>query len=139
MSATVQPAQESAIRQYAKQLRLPTVGEQFARLAEQAVKGKQSYLSYLETLLEGEVEERGRRAIARRIQEARFPAAKTLEEFDFQCTPHIPESRASPSRSARHRSLLRLPTGIMWTRREWAERATECSRRNRRSSPRARK
>jgi DNA replication protein DnaC len=90
MSAAVQPVQESAIRQYARQLRLPTVGEQFARLAEQAVKGKQSYLSYLETLLEGEVEERGRRAMARRIQEARFPAAKTLEEFDFQCAPHIP-------------------------------------------------
>ena len=90
MSATVQPMQESAIRQYARQLRLPTVGEQFARLAEQAVKGKQSYLSYLETLLEAEVEERGRRAMARRIQEARFPAAKTLEEFDFQCAPHIP-------------------------------------------------
>jgi len=27
--------------------------------------------------------------MARRIQEARFPAVKTLEEFDFQVTPHI--------------------------------------------------
>jgi DNA replication protein DnaC len=84
---------EAAIRQYAKQLRLPTVGGQFARLAEQAVKGKQSHLSYLEALLEGEVEERGRKAMARRIQEARFPAVKTLEEFDFQCAPHIPAAQ----------------------------------------------
>src|SRR5258708_26889534 len=90
MSAAVKPIQEAAIRQYAKQPRLPTLGGQFARLAEQAVKEKQSHLSYLEALLEGEVEERGRKAMARRIQEARFPAVKTLEEFDFQCASHIP-------------------------------------------------
>jgi DNA replication protein DnaC len=89
MSAAVKPMHEAAIRQYAKQLRLPTVGSQFARLAEQAVKEKQSHLSYLEALLEGEVEERGRKAMARRIQEARFPAVKTMEEFDFQCASHI--------------------------------------------------
>jgi DNA replication protein DnaC len=90
MSAAVKPMQEAAIRQYAKQLHLPTLGGQFARLAEQAVKEQQSQLSYLEALLEGEVEERGRKAMARRIQEARFPAVKTLEEFDFQCASHIP-------------------------------------------------
>jgi DNA replication protein DnaC len=90
MSAAVKPMQEAAIRQYAKQLRLPALGGQFARLAEQAVKEKQSHLSYLEALLEGEVEERGRKAMARRIQEARFPSVKTLEEFDFQCASHIP-------------------------------------------------
>jgi len=88
MSA-VKPMQEAAIGQYAKQLCLPTLGGQFARLAEQAVKEKQSHLSYLEALLEGELEERGRKAMARRIQEARFPAVKTLEEFDFKSTPHI--------------------------------------------------
>ncbi len=60
-----------------------------ARLAEEAVKEKQSHLSYLEALLEAEVEERDHRAMARRIQEARFPAVKTLEEFDFQIVPHI--------------------------------------------------
>jgi DNA replication protein DnaC len=60
------------------------------RLSEQAAKEKQSHLSYLEALLEAEVEERGRKAMARRIQEARFPKVKTLEEFDFQGSPHIP-------------------------------------------------
>jgi DNA replication protein DnaC len=89
MSAT-KPVLQAAIQQYAKQLRLPTLGDQFARLAEEAVKEKQSHLAYLEALLEAEVEERNHRAVARRIQEARFPAAKTLEEFDFQVVPHIP-------------------------------------------------
>ncbi|MGH9724572.1 MAG: ATP-binding protein, partial [Candidatus Acidiferrales bacterium] len=89
MSAPIKPMQEAAIRQHAKHLHLPTLGGQFARLAEEAVKEKQSHPSYLEALLEGEVEERGRKAMTRRIQEARFPAVKTLEEFDFQCASHI--------------------------------------------------
>ena len=55
MNAAVRPMQEAAIQQYAKQLRLPTLGGQFARLAGEAVKEKQSHLSYLEALLEGEV------------------------------------------------------------------------------------
>src|SRR5450631_455080 len=89
MSAT-KPVLQAAIQQYAKQLRLPTLGDQFVSLAEEAVKEKQSHLSYLEALLEAEVEERDRKAVTRRIQEAHFPAAKTLEEFDFQSAPHIP-------------------------------------------------
>ena len=88
MSAA-KPVQQAAILQYAKQLRLPTLGDQFAGLAEEAVKEKPSHLSYLEALLEAEVEERDRKAMARRIQEARFPAVKTLEEFDFPSAPHI--------------------------------------------------
>ena len=92
------PVLQAAIQQYAKQLRLPTLGEQFARLAEEAVKEKQSHLSYLEALLGTEVEERDHRAMARRIQEAHFPAVKTLEEFDFAQSPQIPAARASRSR-----------------------------------------
>jgi len=41
----------------------------FAALAEEAVHKKQSHLSYLEALLEAELEERDRRAVARRIFE----------------------------------------------------------------------
>jgi DNA replication protein DnaC len=89
MSAAVKPIQEAAIQQYAKQLRLPTLGGQFARLAGEAVKEKQSHLSYLEALLEAELEERERKAMARRIQEAHFPSVKTLEEFDFPSAPYI--------------------------------------------------
>ena len=88
MSAA-QTMQQATILQYAKQLYLPTLGEQSARLAEEAVKKKQSHLSYLEALLETEIEERDRKAVARRIKEARFPAVKTLEEFDFRSAPHI--------------------------------------------------
>ena len=64
------PAQQATIRQYAKQLRLATIGGQFAQVAEQAIRQKQSHLSYLEALLGAEVEERDRNAVARRIKEA---------------------------------------------------------------------
>src|ERR1039458_1380050 len=87
--STTKPVLQAAIQQYAKQLRLPTLGDELLRLAEEAVKEKQSHLSYLEALLEAEVAERDHRAMARRIQEAHFPAVKTLEEFDFQVVPHI--------------------------------------------------
>jgi DNA replication protein DnaC len=90
MSTSTAQLQHSTIRQYAKQLRLPTLGGQFVRLAEQAIKEKQSHLSYLEVLLGTEVEERERHTIARRIQEARFPKVKTLEEFEFQKASHLP-------------------------------------------------
>ena len=77
------PMQQAAILQYAKQLHLPTLGDQFVSLAEEAVKEKQSHLSYLEALLEAEVEERDRKAVARRIQDAHFPAVKTLEAVSY--------------------------------------------------------
>ena len=86
------PVQQATIRQYAKQLRLSTIGGQFLQVAEQAIRQKQSHLSYLEALLEAEVEERDRNAVARRIKEARFPKVKTLEEFTFSDAPHIPVS-----------------------------------------------
>ena len=83
MSATSVAVQQAAIRQYAKRLQLATLGGQFAQVAEQAVKEKKSHLSYLEALLEAEVEERERNTVARRIREAHFPKVKTLEEFEF--------------------------------------------------------
>lgn len=84
------PLQHTAILAYARQLYLATLADQFANLAEEAVKQKQSHLSYLEALLEAEVEERARKAVVRRIQEAHFPTVKTLEDFDFPSVPHIP-------------------------------------------------
>jgi DNA replication protein DnaC len=69
------------------------VAGQFVSLAEEAIKEKQTHLSYLETLLGAEVEERERNTVARRIKEAHFPRVKTLEEFEFPKAPHIPAAR----------------------------------------------
>ncbi len=93
MSAATPALQQATIRQYTKQLHLPTVLAQFTRLADQAAKEKQDHISYLEALLAAELEERERNVMGRRIQEAHFPKVKTLEEFDFQQAPKIPAAQ----------------------------------------------
>ena len=75
--------QDQAIRQHCKTLRMPTIGGQFARLAEAATREGQSHVGYLEALLAAEMEERESRAIARLLHEARLPRMKTLEAFEF--------------------------------------------------------
>lgn len=93
MSAAAVHLQQSTIRQYTRQLRLPTVGGQYLKLAEEAAKQKHGHVAYLEALLGVEVEERERNAVARRIQEAKFPKVKTLEEFHFEEAPHLPAAQ----------------------------------------------
>ena len=59
--------QTTSIAQHAKALRLAAVGAQFASLAEEAAQRNHSHLYY--------------------------PRIKTLEEFDFTQSPHIPAAR----------------------------------------------
>ena len=75
--------QDEAIRQHCRTLRLPTIGTQFARLGEAAIRESQSHAGYLEALLAAELEERDSRAIGRLLHEARLPRMKTLEAFEF--------------------------------------------------------
>lgn len=75
--------QEQIIRQHCKALRMPTIGSQFARMAEAAAREGQSHVGYLDALLGAEMEERESRAITRLLQEARLPRMKTLDEFEF--------------------------------------------------------
>ena len=89
MSATAMELQQSTIREYARQLHLPTLGSHFLKLAEEAVKQKLGHLAYLEALLSVELEERERHAVARKIAEAKFPKLKTLEDFHFEEAPII--------------------------------------------------
>ena len=93
MSAATIPVQQATIRQYAKDLKLATVGGQFLTMAEEAVKQKHGHLSYLEALLGAEVEDRYQHGVARRITEAHFPKVKTLEDFAFSDAPHLPAAQ----------------------------------------------
>lgn len=93
MSTGKTKLEEASIRESCKRLHLPTIAGQCAHLAEQAVKEKHSHLTYLDALLEAEVEERERNVVKRRVKEAHFPKVKTLEEFDFQAASHISAAR----------------------------------------------
>lgn len=84
---------EATIRQHCQRLRTPTIGAQFTKLAEQAIREKQTHLRYLEALLSAEIEDREQRVIQRRLREAHLPRVKTLEEFDFSQAPQIPAGK----------------------------------------------
>ena len=81
--------EQATVKQYCKTLKIPVIGANFARVAEEAVEHRQSHVGYLEALLAMESEERDRHAIARRLQDAKLPRMKTLEEFDFPNAPQI--------------------------------------------------
>jgi DNA replication protein DnaC len=83
----------ASISQHCKTLRLASIGGQFASLAEEARQKNHSHLRYLEALLQAEVEDRERRSIELRLKDAHLPRMKTLEEFDFAQSPHIPAAR----------------------------------------------
>jgi DNA replication protein DnaC len=87
--------QTAGIAQHCKALRLAAVGAQFASLAEEAGQRNHSHLHYLEALLQAEMEDRERRGIELRMKEAHLPRIKTLEEFDFAQSPHIPAARTN--------------------------------------------
>jgi DNA replication protein DnaC len=93
-AATTPPSQtaplaEAVIKEHCKQLHLPAIAGQCARLAEEAERDHHSYLGYLDALLQAELEERERNTIARRLKDAHLPRVKTLDEFDFRQAPAI--------------------------------------------------
>nr|WP_297496305.1 ATP-binding protein [Ferrovum sp.] len=64
-------------------LRLPYTRQHYAALSGLAGERSWSCIDYLENLIQGEIEERNTRAIQRRIAAARFPAIKSLENFQW--------------------------------------------------------
>jgi DNA replication protein DnaC len=64
-------------------LKLPWIRENYDALASEAGQKNWSHMEFLARLLEGETHLRMDRATERRIQAARFPVIKTLEQFDW--------------------------------------------------------
>lgn len=89
MSTTSDTAAQAAIGAAARELHLPTVRTQATRLAEIAVRQRQSHLVFLAEVLAAEVDDRGERRRARRIAEAHFPRLKRLAEFNIDAAPTI--------------------------------------------------
>jgi DNA replication protein DnaC len=79
----------AAIGAAARELKLPTVRDQAARLAETANRERHSHLAYLAEILAAETDDRTGRRRARRITEARFPRIKRLADFSPGAIPGI--------------------------------------------------
>jgi DNA replication protein DnaC len=89
MSTRSEAAAQAAIGAAARELHLPTVRDEATRLAEIAVRERQTHLGFLAEVLSAEVDERSDRRRARRIAEAHFPRLKRLAEFNIDATPAI--------------------------------------------------
>ena len=76
-------AATAAIGAATRQLHLPTVREESARIAEEAMRQRMSHLGYLAEVLSAEVDDRAERRRARRVTEARFARLKRLQDFDY--------------------------------------------------------
>jgi DNA replication protein DnaC len=80
------------LRHHLKALRLPTVSAECEKAAKQCAAEGADHLGYLLRVCELELIERERKAAARRLKAARFPAVKTAAEFDFAAQPVINRS-----------------------------------------------
>ena len=77
------------LRHHLKALRLPTIGQEAEKVAQQAAAENADHLTYLLQLCELELLDREKRAAERRLKAARFPTMKTLESFDFTARPSV--------------------------------------------------
>jgi DNA replication protein DnaC len=71
------------LQQQLAYLNLPFMRQHVEELASQAAQKQWSHVDFLGRLVEGETALRQDRARARRVQQARFPVLKTLDQFDF--------------------------------------------------------
>jgi DNA replication protein DnaC len=82
-------ADNALLKSNLKQLRLPTMGAEFGKLAREAVQHEQSHEQYLLRLTELEVSARAANALSARIHQAGFPARKDFDSFDFSATASL--------------------------------------------------
>lgn len=73
---------KTQITQHCKQLKLHTIVDNVQSLADQAAANGSSYLQFLSSLLQAELDQRRCREIERKIKEARLPLKHDLELFD---------------------------------------------------------
>jgi len=72
-----------------KALKLPTFLREYDKLARQCAAEGVNHTRYLLRLAELELIDRERRTVERRIKEAKFPAVKSLDSFDFLALPSL--------------------------------------------------
>jgi DNA replication protein DnaC len=102
VTAVSEAAAQAAIGAAARELKLPTVRDQAARLAEIAAREHATYLAYLAEVLAAELDDRSARRRPRRIADARFPRIKRLADFSTDAVPAI---TPRPARQPGHRRL----------------------------------
>jgi DNA replication protein DnaC len=86
---TSQGTPQVLLAHHLKQLRLPTVLREYDKVARECARDGVDHPRYLLRLLELELIDRERRLVERRIRQARFPATKSLDSFEFSAIPSL--------------------------------------------------
>lgn len=84
---------------------------------QQAQANEGSYLDFLNTLLQYELHNRSQNRLKRRLQQAKFPALKTVEAFDFSFQTSITKKQVNEWLTChwieqRHNKILMGPPGV---------------------------
>ena len=82
-------ARDMIIQHQLKRLRLPTMGRQYKKLAQEAARDNRPYEDFLLSLLEAELKQREENTRKRLIAQAHFPYIRTLDQFDFSIIPSV--------------------------------------------------
>jgi DNA replication protein DnaC len=90
VTALSDPAADAAIGAACRTLALPTVRARAAPIAEAAARERLSHKAYLVEVLAAECDDRDSRRRIRRVNEARFPRTKRLEDLDLTTLPDLP-------------------------------------------------
>jgi DNA replication protein DnaC len=77
------------------ELRLPAIKVLWPQFAEKSDKEGWPAARFLATIAEHEIAERGRRRVERHLVEARLPAGKTFDNFDFEAVPMISKAQVT--------------------------------------------
>jgi DNA replication protein DnaC len=82
-------APQILLAHHLKTLKLPTFLREYEKQARQCAAEGLDHVQFLARLVEMEMIDRERRMVERRIKAAKFPAAKSLDSFDFKAIPKL--------------------------------------------------
>jgi len=89
------PVDTARLNLLLNELRLPAIKVLWPQFAERSDKEGWPAARFLATLAEHEIAERGRRRVERHLVEARLPAGKTFDNFDFEAVPMISKAQVT--------------------------------------------
>lgn len=99
-----------------KALKLPTFLREYDKLARQCAAEGVDHTRYLLRLAELELIDRDRRMVEQRIKQARLPAVKSLDSFDFLALPSLNKALvlelARSEYVARRENIIALATAV---------------------------
>lgn len=78
---------------YCKELRMPGLRRVYSALAREALDNNHTPLQFLSACLSEELTSRQQSRLHTYTQQAKFPAHKTFQDFDFTSIPHLPKTK----------------------------------------------